>query len=132
MIDIRSRPWFLRAKEPISEFESRMPPRGHRMPKEPILREESSSVSAAVELRTIEEWCEAMGPTLDEATYEERRHLMRGPRSVSNAAVRDTPRYVISWDFNGLKPEPHTLDLPRSTGADVARIVARTTGSHGR
>jgi hypothetical protein len=75
---------------------------------------------AAEHLRSIEQWVSALGSTLQETTYAERRQFLRA-LDVKVTVYRSdhTPRYVIHFDLSRLRKPLPDLDLPTLTDSDV-------------
>jgi site-specific DNA recombinase len=70
-------------------------------------------------LRTVEDWCEALGPEIMLASYEERRYLLRGLKTKVTCYKQDhDPRYIIEWDLARLQSSLRQL-LPNLTDKDI-------------
>jgi hypothetical protein len=73
-------------------------------------------------LKTVEDWCEALGPKIQVASYEERRYLLRGLKTKVTCFKSDhDPRYVIEWGLAHLQRSLRQL-LPNLTDKDMAAI----------
>ncbi|MBA2682794.1 MAG: recombinase family protein [Ktedonobacteraceae bacterium] len=73
-------------------------------------------------IQTIEDWCQALGPEIMEASYEEKRYLLRGLKTKVTCYRADhDPRYLVEWDLAHLH-EPLRKLLPNLTEKDVARL----------
>jgi hypothetical protein len=83
-------------------------------------RARASRGAAVTYLRTIEDWCVALGPAIAEATYEEKRYLIRGLKTKVTCFRRThDPYYIVEWDLAGLHETLRHL-LPRLTDRDIA------------
>jgi site-specific DNA recombinase len=70
-------------------------------------------------LKTVEDWCEALGPEIMLASYEEKRYLLRGLKTkVTCYKLDHDPRYVIEWDLSRLQSSLRQL-LPNLTNKDI-------------
>ncbi len=70
-------------------------------------------------LKTVEDWCEALGPEIMLASYEEKRYLLRGLKTKVTCYKQDhDPRYIIEWDLARLQSSLRQL-LPNLTNKDI-------------
>lgn len=76
--------------------------------------------AAVAYLQSVEQWCTALGPEIEQATYEEKRYLLRGLKTKVTCYRADhAPHYLVEWDLAGLR-EPLRKLLPPLTDRDIA------------
>jgi DNA invertase Pin-like site-specific DNA recombinase len=76
--------------------------------------------AAVAYLQSVEQWCAALGPEIEQATYEEKRYLLRGLKTKVTCYRADhTPHFVADWDLAGLRESLRKL-LPPLTDRDIA------------
>jgi hypothetical protein len=117
---------------PISVKELAAQERGLRTELAELEASHRKQKMAAEHLRSIEHWVSALGSTLQETTYTERRQLLRA-LDVKVTVFRSDhmPRYVIQFDLSRLsKPLPE-LDLPALTDSDVQWLRSDRTHKQG-
>jgi site-specific DNA recombinase len=97
------------------------------MPQKAALEEELADLGHAAQrrqraydyLKTVEDWCEVLGPEIQLASYEERRYLLRGLKTkVTCYKLDHDPRYFIDWDLARLHSSLRQL-LPKLTNKDI-------------
>jgi hypothetical protein len=78
---------------------------------------------ALLYMRSIEEWSRTLEPASAEATYEEKRFLLRGLGLKVTCFRKDhDPRYYVDWNLAGLDEKLRSL-LPSLTSQEIASVV---------
>jgi hypothetical protein len=100
---------------------------------EQLHRSHGKQKLATARIHSIEEWIGAIGSSLQETTYDERRQLLRAIDLKVTVYRKDhEPRYVIRFDLAAMSeqyPDLPALDLPTITDSDVESLRAIRSGA---
>lgn len=82
--------------------------------------------AATTYLDTVEQWAKELGSAIADATYEEKRYLLRGLRArVTCYRADHDPHFLVEWDLAGLREVYHHL-LPALTDQEIAQSYYET------
>jgi hypothetical protein len=75
-------------------------------------------------MATFEQWCKALGSSLDNITYEEKRWLLHAfDVRVTVYRTDHLPRYTLEWDASHLRQPFNKLLMPKMTDTDIRELI---------
>jgi hypothetical protein len=85
----------------------------------------SSFAAAEAYVHSVEEWCRAVGATINEISYQERRLFLSSLKMKATAYRRDAQpyHYTIECDIGKLRAPLNTLRLPVFTNKDTDALL---------